>query len=73
MEKHLRQTRFTYNAFGRFTKNRERIQNFKETGDSWFIYQSKLETASFQRGMAYEDFKDLSRKTASGKVLRDTA
>ena len=31
--------RFTYNASGRFTENKERIQKFKETGDSRLIYQ----------------------------------
>ena len=29
---HLRQPGFTYSACGPFTKNKERIQKFKETG-----------------------------------------
>ena len=33
-EIHLRQLGFTYSACGPFTKNKERIQKFKETGDS---------------------------------------
>ena len=33
-EMHLRQPRFTYSACGPFTKNKERIQKFIETGDS---------------------------------------
>ena len=33
-EMHLRQPGFTYNTCGPFTKNKERIQKFKETGDS---------------------------------------
>ena len=32
-EMHLRQPQFTYRACRTFTKNKERIQNFKETGD----------------------------------------
>ena len=32
-EMHLEQSRFTYSACGPFTKNRERIQKFKEIGD----------------------------------------
>ena len=32
-EMHLQQTRFTYSACGQFTKNREKIQKFKVTGD----------------------------------------
>ena len=33
-EMHLRQPGFTYRARGSFTKNRERIQKFKEAWDS---------------------------------------
>ena len=40
-EMHLRQSGFTYSAWGPFTKNKERIQKFKETGDSWYIYHKK--------------------------------
>ena len=30
----LGKPRFTYSAYGSFTKNNERIQKFKETGDT---------------------------------------
>ena len=30
LEMHLKQPRFTYSACGHFTKNKERIQKFKE-------------------------------------------
>ena len=33
-EMHLRQPGFTYSACGPFTKNKEKIQKFKKTGDS---------------------------------------
>ena len=33
-EMHLTQPGFTYNTRGPFTKNKERIQKFKQTGDS---------------------------------------
>ena len=33
-EMHLRQLGFTYSLCGPFTKNKERIQKFKETGDT---------------------------------------
>ena len=36
-EIHLRQPGFTYSVCGPFTKNKERIQKFKETGDSRYI------------------------------------
>ena len=32
-EMHLKQLVFTYSACGLFTKNKERIKNFKETGE----------------------------------------
>ena len=38
-EMHLRQPGFTYSACGPFTKNKERIQKFKETGDTNYIYK----------------------------------
>ena len=38
-EMYLRQPGFTYSACGLFTKNKVRIQKFKETGDSQYIYQ----------------------------------
>ena len=31
---HLKQPGFAYSACGAFTKNKERIQKFKETGDT---------------------------------------
>ena len=55
------------------TKNKERIQKFKETGDTIYIYKNELDKACLEHDMAYGDFKDLARRTASGKVLRDKA
>ena len=56
-----------------YKKNKERIQKFKETGDTNYIYKNVLNKACFQHDMAYGDFKDLARRTASDKVLRDKA
>ena len=70
-EMHLKQPGFTYSACGPFTKNKERIQIFKETGDTSYIYKNELGKACFQHDMAYGDFKDLKRRTASDKILRD--
>ena len=55
------------------TKNKERIQKFKESGDTSFIYKNELDKACFQHDMAYGDFKDLKRRTASDKILKDKA
>ena len=57
-ERHLKQPGFTYSACGPFTKNKERIQKYKETGDTSHIYKNKLEKACFQHDMVYGDFKD---------------
>ena len=70
-EMHLKQPRFTYSACGPFTKNKERIQKIKETGDASYIYKHELDKACFQHDMADGDFKDLKKKTALGKILRD--
>ena len=39
-EMHLRQPWFTCSACGLFTKNKEKIQKFKETGDTSYIYKN---------------------------------
>ena len=69
----LRQPGFTYSACGLFTENKERIQNFKETGDSRYIYQNEPYKACFQYSMADGHFRDLNIRTASDKVLHDQA
>ena len=71
-EMHLKQPGFTYSACSPFNKNKERIQKVKETEDSRYIYQNELDKACFQHNiLAYGDFKDLNRRTAPDKVLRD--
>ena len=39
-EMHLRQPGFTYSACGPFTRNKEKIQKSKQTGDSRYIYRN---------------------------------
>ena len=72
-EMHLKQPGFTYSACGPFTKNKERIQKFKETGDTSYIYKNELDKVCFQHDMAYGDFKDLAKRTIADKVLPDKA
>ena len=72
-EMHLKQPGFTYSDCGPFTKNKERIKKFKETGERGYIYKNELDKACFQYDMAYGDFKDLARRTASDKILKDKA
>ena len=73
LEMHLRKPGFTCSTSGPFIKNKKRIQTFKETGDSQHIYQNELDNACFLHDMGYGDFKDLTRRTASDKILRDKA
>ena len=54
-------------------KNKERIQKFKETGDTKYIYRNELDKACFQHDMAYGGFSNLARRTTSDKFLRDKA
>ena len=42
-EMHLKQPGFTYSACGPFTKNKERIQKYNETGDTNYIYKNELD------------------------------
>ena len=57
-EMHLKQPGFTYSACGPSTKNKERIQKFKVTGDTSYIYENELDKACFEQDMAYGDFKN---------------
>ena len=72
-EMHLKQPGFTYSACGPFTKHKERIQKFKETGDTSYIYRNELDKACFQHDLAYGDFKHLKRRIPSDKLVRDKA
>ena len=70
-EMHLKQPGFTYSTCGPFTKNKERIQKSKETGDTNYIYKNELDKACFWQDMAYGDFKVIAKRTAFDNVLRD--
>ena len=56
-EMNSKQPRFTYSACGPFTKNKQRIQRFMETGDTKYIYRNEIDKTCFQHDMAFEDFK----------------
>ena len=70
---HLKQPGFTYSPRGLFTKNKERIQKLKKTGNTSYIHKNELDKACFQHHVAYGDFIDLKRRTASDTILRDKA
>ena len=72
-EMHLRQPQFVYSACGPFTRHKERIKKFKQTGDTRYIYRNELDKACFQHDSAYADHKDLINRTEADKILRDKA
>ena len=72
-EMHLRQPQFTYSACGPFNKHKQRIQKFKETGDTNYIYKNELDKACFVHDAAYSDNKDLIKRTGADKSLKNKA
>ena len=46
-EMHLKQPGFTYSACGTFTKNKERIEKFMQTGNTDIIYRNQLIRLAF--------------------------
>ena len=70
-EIHLRKSQFTYSACGPFIKHEQRIQKFKETGDTNYIYKNELEKACFVHDVAYSDSKDLTKRTVADKILKN--
>ena len=72
-EIHLRQPQFIYSACGPFTKHKQRIQKFKETGDTNYIYKNELDKACFVHDAAYSDSKDLTKRTVADKILKNKA
>ena len=63
LDMHLGQPRFVYSACGPFTRHKERIKQFKHSGDTRYIYINELVKASFQH--------DLINRTEADNVLRD--
>ena len=49
---HFGQPGSKYSSWWQFTKSKEKIRKFKETGDLWYIYQDELDKACFQHDMA---------------------
>ena len=70
---HLKQPGFNYSACGPFTINKERIEKFRQTGNTGYIYKNGLDKAWFQHDMTYDKYKDLTKRTQPDKVLRDKA
>ena len=66
----LRQPQFTYSACVPFTRHEERIQKFKETGDTNYVFKNELGKACFVHDAAYSDSKDLTKRTFADKNFK---
>ena len=69
-EMHLRKPRFVYSACGLFTRHKERIKEFKHTGDTHYIYRSELDKACFQHDSA-NSFVTRTKFSADTNALDD--
>ena len=70
---HLKQPILTYSACWKFTKHREKIQKFRETGNLNHLYRNELNKICFAHDATYSDSKDLPRRTISDNILKDRA
>ena len=72
-EMHLRQPQFVYSACGPFTRHKERIKEFKRTGDTRLLYRNELDKACFKHDAAYAKYKDVENRLMSDQKLRNSA
>ena len=73
-ETHLKDLKVgTSSACGPFTRHKDRINKFIQTGDTNYICNNELDKACFAHDAAYSDFKDIKNRTAADKILRDKA
>ena len=60
----LKQPGFTYSAGGPFTKYKERIEKFMQTGNINFIYKNVLDKAHFSTRYGLWQIKRFSKKNS---------
>ena len=60
-----------YSACGPFTNHTQKNQDFLNTGKLSYIYKNNLDKACFQHHMAYNEFKDLEKRTQSDIVFKN--
>ena len=72
-EMHLREPQFFYSACGPFTRHKERIKEFKHTGDTRLLYRNELDKACFKHDAAYAKYKDVENRLISDQKLRNSA
>ena len=71
-EIHLRQHQFNYSACNPFTRHKERIKEFKRTGDTRLLYRNELDKACFKHDAAYAKYKDVENRLISDQKLRNS-
>ena len=72
-EMQLRQPWFAYSTCGPFAKKKETIQKFQEWRYSRCFCLSELNKNCYQHEKTHIACKDLPRRTAADKLLRDKA
>ena len=72
-EMHLRQAKFVYLACGPFTRHKERIKEFKCTGNIKLLYRNALDKACFKHDAAYAKYKDVENKLIADDKLKNSA
>ena len=70
---YLRQPQFVYSACGPFTRHKERIKEFKRTGDTHLLYRNELDKACFKHDAAHAKYKDVENRLISDQKLRNSA
>ena len=70
---HLKQLGVNYSACGPFTKHRERIQKFRETGNLKHFYRNESDKACFAHDETYSGSENVAKRTISYKILKDRA
>ena len=70
---HLRQPQFVYSACGPFTRHKERIKEFKRTGDTLLLHRNELDKVCFKHDAAYAKYKDVENRLISDQKLINSA
>ena len=55
-----------------FTRHKERIKEFKRTGDTSLLYRNELDKACFKHDAAYAKYKDVENRLISDQKLRNS-
>ena len=55
------------------TRHKEKIKEFKRTGDTCLLYRNELDKACFKHDAAYAKYKDVENRLISDQKLRNSA